>query len=305
MNNLRLLAVPNVQLPMQQQQQQQQANNTTQTTTQPKVVAIDPAAGPAPAPDLVSSAVFTDQRYFNELLDSLPPEYLSPAIVLHCLIEQVACNLEQSSNSANADAVAAAAAVNKTPVGTDTWSLSQQTYMQLNNLIGNLTLDEKDRMRLGQVMPAPVPQQQQQQQQQTNGGGASSVKNLKTSAYTPILVNHKDDVAHRLKGVTDPPTPKQRAAAAAAAAAQSKLQVAANGSGSGVRQTAVSSSAMASGGAPFDPIAVEYDMLAKSLWSVFTGLPYVAPKFANERAARLQELLKFCSSQGLSNAGNT
>jgi hypothetical protein len=54
---------------------------------------------------------------------------------------------------------------------------------------------------------------------------------------------------------------------------------------------------------PFDPFEVETEMLTKSLWSVFTGLPYVPPKLAKERAARLQELLHFCTSSEITNAG--
>ena len=54
----------------------------------------------------------------------------------------------------------------------------------------------------------------------------------------------------------------------------------------------------------FNPIQVESEMLSKSLWTVFTGLPKVDTKLAKERAARLQELLHFCSNSDLANAGN-
>jgi hypothetical protein len=30
-----------------------------------------------------------DIRYYNELMDSVPSEYISPSIMLHCMIEQV------------------------------------------------------------------------------------------------------------------------------------------------------------------------------------------------------------------------
>lgn len=30
-----------------------------------------------------------DMRYYFDLVNSTPPEYLSPAIILHCMIEQV------------------------------------------------------------------------------------------------------------------------------------------------------------------------------------------------------------------------
>ena len=54
---------------------------------------------------------------------------------------------------------------------------------------------------------------------------------------------------------------------------------------------------------PFDPVEVETEMLSKSLWTIFTGLPYVPPKLAKERAARLQELLHFCSTPEITNTG--
>jgi hypothetical protein len=55
----------------------------------------------------------------------------------------------------------------------------------------------------------------------------------------------------------------------------------------------------------FDPIQVETEMLTKSMWTVFTGLPYVSPKLSRERAARLQELLHFCSTAEIANAGKS
>ena len=55
----------------------------------------------------------------------------------------------------------------------------------------------------------------------------------------------------------------------------------------------------------FDPIKIEHDMLSKSMWTIFTGLPSVSAKLAKERAARLQELLHFCSSPDVSNAGKS
>ena len=53
---------------------------------------------------------------------------------------------------------------------------------------------------------------------------------------------------------------------------------------------------------PFDPIEIETEMLKKSMYTVFTGLPYVSPKVNKERSARLQELLYFCSSPEVSNS---
>lgn len=43
---------------------------------------------PTSAPQ-IDSDKFYDMRYYNELMNSIPPEYSSPSIVLHCMIEQV------------------------------------------------------------------------------------------------------------------------------------------------------------------------------------------------------------------------
>ena len=32
---------------------------------------------------------FYDIRYYNELMDSVPPEYISTSVMLHCMVEQV------------------------------------------------------------------------------------------------------------------------------------------------------------------------------------------------------------------------
>lgn len=91
----------------------------------------------------------------------------------------------------------------------------------------------------------------------------------KTSANTPFLVNINDEVGNRLKGVFEDNS-------------QKKVKKAPN--------------------LPFDPLTVEYEMLKKSMFTVFTGLPYIPAKLSKERAARLQELLHFCSSPEISNA---
>ena len=92
----------------------------------------------------------------------------------------------------------------------------------------------------------------------------------KTSSNTPFLVNYNDEVSSRLKGVFDDRSQKRNK--------KSNFKL------------------------PFDPIEVEADMLSKSLWTIFTGLPYVPQKLAKERAARLQELLHFCSTPEITNA---
>ena len=92
----------------------------------------------------------------------------------------------------------------------------------------------------------------------------------KISSNTPHLVNYNDTIGNRIKGVLDNNSEKN---------AKKALKL------------------------PFDPSEIEMDMLSKSMWTVFTGLPYVSPKVNRERAARLQELLHFCSTPEVSNAG--
>lgn len=92
----------------------------------------------------------------------------------------------------------------------------------------------------------------------------------KTSSNTPYLINFNDEVSSRLKGVFDDRSQKRNK--------KSNFKL------------------------PFDPVQVEADMLSKSLWTIFTGLPYVPQKLAKERAARLQELLHFCSTPEITNA---
>lgn len=91
---------------------------------------------------------------------------------------------------------------------------------------------------------------------------------------TPYLINYNDEIGTRLKGMLsdkkDKPLSKRRE--------ERKLL--------------------------FDPFEIETTMLGKSMWTVFTGLPQVSAKVARERAARLQELLHFCSSSPeITNAG--
>lgn len=96
------------------------------------------------------------------------------------------------------------------------------------------------------------------------------VEKKKTSSISPYLINYNDEIGHRLKGVLEDNSQKKT----------KRAQI-----------------------LPFDPFEVETEMLTKSLWSIFTGLPYVPPKLSKERAARLQELLHFCTSAEITNAG--
>lgn len=86
---------------------------------------------------------------------------------------------------------------------------------------------------------------------------------IKTSSITPFLVNYNDQISQRLKGVFEDPSQKKTKKF-------TKL--------------------------PFDPLQVELDMLSKSFFTEFTGVPNVPSKISKERAARLQELLHFLTS---------
>ena len=103
-----------------------------------------------------------------------------------------------------------------------------------------------------------------------NRNEKDSTSTKKGSPYSPVLINYNDDIGSRLKGVFDDDSLKK-------SKSPSKM--------------------------PFDPIQVETNMLGKSMWSVFTGLPDVPEKLAKERTARLQELMHFCSSPETTTAG--
>ena len=84
-----------------------------------------------------------------------------------------------------------------------------------------------------------------------------------TSSIPPFLVNFNDEISQRLRGVFEDPSQKKTKKCP-------KL--------------------------PFDPLQVELEMLSKSIFTEFTGVPNVPGKIAKERAARLQELLHFLTS---------
>jgi hypothetical protein len=54
---------------------------------------------------------------------------------------------------------------------------------------------------------------------------------------------------------------------------------------------------------PFDLLKTEFSLLKKSPLTVLTGLPDVPKSLSIERAARLQELLHFCTSPEITFAG--
>lgn len=75
-----------------------------------------------------------DIRYYNDLLDSIPAEYVSPALIVYSMVEQVALNEEQSQKNEN-----------QTGEQTNVQSLSQEVTSYFGNVIDNLALTEVEK----------------------------------------------------------------------------------------------------------------------------------------------------------------
>ena len=225
-----------------------------------------PPGQPVAPPPQVESMPMCDMRYYNELVSTLPAEYLSTPIILHCMIEQVVASSESALNSVlneeNATTTAATTARSNSDKNSPRIQhLSSDVSNCLSNMIANLALDDKEKQNLTHLLSTP-------RNEKLDIEKSATVK--KTSSISPYLINYSDDIAVRLKGVLDDNSQKKTKRAERLA---------------------------------FDPVKVEVDMLGKSLWTIFTGLPNVSVKLARERAARLQELLHFCSSPEITNAG--
>ncbi|RNA34737.1 Sperm-associated antigen 17 [Brachionus plicatilis] len=180
-----------------------------------------------------------DIRYYNDLMDSIPAEYVSPALILYSMVEQVTLNEEQSQSGEN-----------QTSEHGNVQNLSEDVTNYFGNVIENLSLTEVEKHKLVNMLP--ILQKKEE-----------NTEPKRTSSITPYLVNYNDAISQRLKGVFEDPSQKKTKKF-------SKL--------------------------PFDPLKVELEMLSKSLFTEFTGVPNVPSKIAKERAARLQELLHFMTS---------
>ncbi|CAF0878303.1 unnamed protein product [Brachionus calyciflorus] len=186
-----------------------------------------------------------DTRHYNDLLNSIPSEYLSPALIVYSMVEQVALNSEEENSVVDGDKKSES---NMTHVQ----NLSPEVTNYFGNVIENLALTEVEKHKLVNLLPS-------HKKEETT----TTKTNSKKSSITPTLVNFNDEISQRLKGVFEDVTQKKTKKF-------SKL--------------------------PFDPLQVELDMLSKSLFTEFTGVPKVPAKVAKERAARLQELLHFLTS---------
>ncbi len=99
LENLKLYSIPSAlplfTFPIQQQlQTQQQAGGLTNRTVANTVITSkDELANSinisSPSKQAADSEKFYDIRYYNELMDSIPAEYVSTPIILHCMLEQV------------------------------------------------------------------------------------------------------------------------------------------------------------------------------------------------------------------------
>ncbi len=194
---------------------------------------------------MADPSIVYDIRYYNELVDSLPAEYISPAIILHCMVEQVVATAECKSLPSETIVDESVPQIA---------NFSTDICKHLSTMVNGLGLDEKEVKTLSNMLPRQSKKDEPKK---------------KISSNTPFLINYNDEIGNRLKGVLEDNSQKK----------VKKPQ-----------------------SLPFDPADVETEMLKKSMFTVFTGLPYVSPKVSKEKAARLQELLHFCSSPETSNA---
>lgn len=77
-----------------------------------------------------------DMRYYNELMNTLPAEYISTPVILHCMIEQVISNEEKLNVSSDSSMSKNSPRIQ---------NLSTEVSNCLSNMISNLALEDKDK----------------------------------------------------------------------------------------------------------------------------------------------------------------
>jgi hypothetical protein len=116
-----------------------------------------------------------DMRYYNEIMDSIAPEYTSIPLIMYSMVEQVAANDDKNSESRLSFSNA------KNSTGTD---ISQH----LSGLISNLALNKQDKDELSNLIPhLALPNQ--------------SIHKQSEGIY-PYLVNYHDSICSRLRNVS-------------------------------------------------------------------------------------------------------
>jgi hypothetical protein len=134
LNCLKLYSVPPC-LPLFTANQFLQANSTFGQTSQ--TLNVDTISEIAQAPSVINtetdkSSSF-DIRLYNDLMDSIPPEYVSTQLVLHCMVEQVVSNDEKISNERSSTSTSRIQ------------NLNSDITQHFSNLVMNLPLSQKDK----------------------------------------------------------------------------------------------------------------------------------------------------------------
>ena len=88
LNNLKLYSIPSASPLFTFPQQNVSGSLTNRTTTFVKEDLSMSLNAPSPSKIPESEKVY-DIRYYNELMDSVPAEYVSTPLILHCMLEQV------------------------------------------------------------------------------------------------------------------------------------------------------------------------------------------------------------------------
>lgn len=126
-NNLKLYSVPSP-APLFQYQQRQQKTQ----------FALPGQKEAQPAGGAEVDKVF-DTRYYNELLNSVPAEYVSPSIVLYAMVEQVSANSEEKKPLLPSEKQLPD---KKMPTINN---LAQEVAHHFSHVIDNLALDDHDK----------------------------------------------------------------------------------------------------------------------------------------------------------------